>query len=172
MIPKAAPITLQRVVLDTNVCLDLFLFQDPRWQFLHDALKHGDIEAVTSTSCRMEFILVLGYTKMQLSVESQTALLKEFDHLIKRVDSPAEFASSARLPRCKDGDDQKFLELAYVSGADTLITKDKALLKLARKTIRSELFRIFTPEAWLASYVPVEALVKQKPDSSRVMNRG
>ena len=161
MIPKAAPIALQRVVLDTNVCLDLFMFQDRRWQVLHDALKHGNIEAVTSASCRMEFILVLGYTKMQLSVESQTALLKEFDHLIKLVDSPAEVATPPQLPRCKDGDDQKFLELAYVSGADALITKDKALLKLARKTIRSELFRIFTPEAWLASYVPTEALVKQ-----------
>jgi len=172
MIPKAAPIALQRVVLDTNVCLDLFLFQDPRWQVLHDALKHGNIEAVTSVSCRMEFILVLDYTKLQLSVESQTALLKEFDRLIKLVDSPAEFTSATLLPRCKDGDDQKFLELAYVSGADTLITKDKALLKLARKTIRSELFRIFTPEAWLASYAPLEALVKQKPDNSRVKDRG
>lgn len=160
MIPKAVTMAFQRVVLDTNVCLDLFMFQDSRWQVLHDALKHGEIEAVTSASCRMEFILVLGYAKMQLSVESQALLLKEFDQIIKLVDCPTEFATTTPLPRCKDGDDQKFLELAYISRADSLITKDKALLKLARKTIRSELFRIFTPEAWLASYVPVSALMK------------
>ncbi len=130
------------------------MFQDRRWQVLHDALKHGNIEAVTSVSCRMEFILVLGYTKMQLSVESQTALLKEFDHLIKLVDSPAEFAKPTQLPRCKDGDDQRFLELAYVSGADALITKDKALLKLARKTIRSELFRVFNPRSMACFICP------------------
>ena len=160
MIPKAAPMAMQRVVLDTNVCLDLFMFQDTRWQVLHDALKHGEIEAVTSASCRMEFILVLGYTKMQLSLESQATLLKEFDQLITLIDSPADFTTAGLLPRCKDGDDQKFLELAYQSRADTLITKDKALLKLARKTIRSQLFRIFTPEAWLASYVPKQDLSK------------
>jgi len=160
MIPKAAPMAMQRVVLDTNVCLDLFMFQDPRWQVLHDALKQGEIEAVTSASCRMEFILVLSYTKMQLSVESQATLLKEFDQIITLIDSPADFTAAGLLPRCKDGDDQKFLELAYQSRADTLITKDKALLKLARKTIRSQLFRIFTPEAWLASYVPKQDLSK------------
>jgi putative PIN family toxin of toxin-antitoxin system len=156
MIPKARQTTLQRIVIDTNVCLDLFLFRDPRWQALMDGLKRGDIEAVTSASCRMEFTLVLAYEKMQLSTESQAAILQEFDQLIRLVDLPSSTLENSviKLPLCKDRDDQKFLELAYASQADTLITKDKALLKLARKTIRSQLFRIFSPESWLASYVP------------------
>ena len=156
MIPKASQTALQRIVIDTNVCLDLFMFCDPRWQALMDGLRSGEIDAVTSASCRMEFMLVLAYEKMQLSAESQAAALQEFDQLIRLVDLPTEPSASnaIKLPICKDRDDQKFLELAHASQADILITKDKALLKLARKTIRSQLFRIFSPESWLASYVP------------------
>ena len=156
MIPKATQTALQRIVVDTNVCLDLFMFRDQRWQLLVDGLKSGEIEAVTSASCRMEFMLVLAYEKMQLSTESQAAIMQEFDQLIRMVELPTEPSAThvIKLPLCKDRDDQKFLELAYASQADILITKDKALLKLARKTIRSQLFRIFSPESWLASYVP------------------
>jgi predicted nucleic acid-binding protein len=52
--------------------------------------------------------------------------------LIKVV-APAE--SGVRLPVCTDKDDQKFLELARDANATILITKDKALLKLARKRL-------------------------------------
>lgn len=156
MIPKATQPALQRIVIDTNVCLDLFMFRDPRWQALMDGIASGEMEAVTSASCRMEFMLVLAYEKMQLSTESQAAILQEFDQLIHLVELPTTPSAThvIKLPVCKDRDDQKFLELAYASQADALITKDKALLKLARKTIRSQLFRIFSPESWLASYVP------------------
>lgn len=156
MIPKATTAALQRMVLDTNVCLDLFMFNDPRWQRLHHALHSGEVEAFTSTSCRKEFMLVLAYPKMQLNEASQTAILQAFDLVIRQIDLPpnALGTPAITLPLCKDKDDQKFLELAYACQADTLITKDKALLKLAKKTLRSQLFRIFSPDAWLASYEP------------------
>jgi predicted nucleic acid-binding protein len=54
-----------------------------------------------------------------------------------------------RLPVCTDRDDQKFLEIARDADAAILITKDKALLKLAKKTVREGLYRIMTPDAWL-----------------------
>ncbi|HET6587601.1 MAG TPA: hypothetical protein VFG67_07525, partial [Oleiagrimonas sp.] len=47
-----------------------------------------------------------------------------------------------------DPDDQKFLELALESGASALVTKDKALLKLNRKTHKLGLFTILTPSDW------------------------
>ena len=158
MIPKA-PLTSQtfrqRLVLDTNVCLDLFMFRDPRWQALLDAIVSGEAEAVTRADCRKEFELVLAYEKMQLSADAQNEILAEYDRCIALAALPDQDTASALpvLPRCKDGDDQKFLELAAAAGADALITKDKALLKLARKTIRSGLFRIFSPEAWVASFL-------------------
>lgn len=141
MIPK-------RVVLDTNVCLDLFVFRDPRWTMLLDALQSGRLEAVTREDCRTEWRLVLRYPHLKLDDDRRTATMAEFDTLIRCHPIQEQTDEAARLPLCKDKDDQKFLELARDVRADVLITKDKALLKLARKTRRDGLFAIMTPEAW------------------------
>lgn len=142
MIPK-------RVVLDTNVCLDLFVFHDPRWDSLLAALKQGRLEAVTRDDCRMEWQIVLGYPHLPLDGESRTRSAAEFDALITCLASSDPARIAAPLPTCSDADDQKFLELARDANAAVLITKDKALLKLARKTARAGLFAILTPDAWV-----------------------
>ena len=56
----------------------------------------------------------------------------------------ASAAAVAALPRCSDPDDQKFLELARAAQADVLVTKDQALLDLARRKLP---FRIAAPQA-------------------------
>ena len=56
------------------------------------------------------------------------------------------------LPRCQDRDDQKFLELAARAGADLLVSKDKALLKLRGRTRLG--FEIVKPAAASARLVP------------------
>jgi len=68
------------------------------------------------------------------------------------VVAPAE--SGVRLPVCTDKDDQKFLELARDASADILITKDKALLKLARRTAKAGMFQIMLPEKWRPAAPP------------------
>jgi putative PIN family toxin of toxin-antitoxin system len=142
MIPK-------RIVIDTNVCLDLFVFRDPRWANLHEALKAGTVEAVTRMDCRSEWLAVLEYRHLPLDAESRPRAAAEFDALIAVFDCSAVSAhSDIKLPVCRDPDDQKFLELARDSGASMLITKDKALLKLAKRTARAGLFSIMLPEAW------------------------
>jgi putative PIN family toxin of toxin-antitoxin system len=159
MIPKAGSVFRHRVVLDTNVCLDLFMFRDPRWQVLLESLTCGEIEAFTRHDCRREFELVLGYEKMKLSAESQAAILAEFDRLVRSYAGGAEIEAGAMtcgLPVCKDSDDQKFLELALACEADALITKDKALLKLARKTARNGQFNILAPQAWLVWFAELK----------------
>lgn len=55
----------------------------------------------------------------------------------------------ACLPRCADPDDQKFLQLALAAGASWLLSKDKELLKLDRRTRRAGLFAILLPQDWL-----------------------
>ncbi len=142
MIPAPA----KRIVLDTNVCLDLFVFKDARWAPLLAALENGSVEAVTRADCRDEYRIVLHYSHLPLDENSRPDSAARFDALIKVV---APEAKLVRLPVCTDKDDQKFLELARDAGADILITKDKALLKLARKTALAGLFRIMVPEAWL-----------------------
>ena len=138
-----------RIVLDTNVCLDLFVFRDPRWQHLLSAMQQDQVECVTSSSCRMEWTLVLNYKKLALTEIQQQTLLAEFDSLIQIT---PDVEATIKLPVCRDKDDQKFLVLAHVAQADFLITKDKALLKLARKTTRLGLFTIASPETWTSQH--------------------
>jgi putative PIN family toxin of toxin-antitoxin system len=143
MIPK-------RIVIDTNVCLDLFVFHDARWQTLLSALRDGSVEAVTRADCRMEWLVVLEYRHLPLNAESRSAAAAAFDALICCVDPQTlNPRADVRLPVCSDRDDQKFLELARDANAHTLITKDKALLKLAKRTARAGLFNVVSPDRWL-----------------------
>lgn len=142
MIPK-------RVVLDTNVCLDLFVFDDPRWRLLKQALRNRTLQAVTRSDCRREWQIVLGYSHLPVDAVTRPKIEQEFDALITCLDTAPGDATPLRLPLCKDTDDQKFLELARDTNASVLITKDKALLKLNRKTVAAGLFAIITPATWL-----------------------
>ena len=134
------------IVIDTNVCLDLFVFRDPRWAPLLAALESGAIQAVTRADCRDEYLVVLHYPHLPLDEDSRRQAAARFDALITVV---APDSKPIRLPVCTDRDDQKFLEIARDAGAAVLVTKDKALLKLNRRCTRDGLFSIMPPEAWL-----------------------
>ena len=154
MIP-VNPASAQRIVLDTNVCLDLFVFHDPRWAALLAAIESGAVQAVTRADCRDEYNVVLHYRHLPLDEHSRPVSAARFDALITLV---APEPKLVRLPVCSDRDDQKFLEVARDAGAAILITKDKALLKLARKTVQAGMFRIMLPEAWLKLQAAGQAL--------------
>lgn len=168
----------RRLVLDTNVCLDLFVFRDPRWTALLSALRQSQVQAFTRADCRMEWTLVLAYARLGLSTAQQAAALAEFDQLTSlaemgtdvdtKVDTKVDTnigsrdaINTVRLPVCRDTDDQKFIELAATIGADALVTKDKLLLKLARKTRKLALFRILSPEQWTAEWSAAVAALPQ-----------
>jgi len=143
------PVPTNPIVIDTNVCLDLFVFRDPRWADLLAALESGAMKAVTRADCRDEYLAVLRYPHLPLDEAGRQEAAARFDTLLQVV---APDAKHVRLPVCTDRDDQKFLEIARDAGASVLITKDKALLKLGRRTLREGLFRIMVPEAWLKAY--------------------
>ncbi|WP_366773956.1 putative toxin-antitoxin system toxin component, PIN family [uncultured Oxalicibacterium sp.] len=138
-------------MIDTNVCLDLFVFRDPRWSLLLQGLQSGELDAITREDCRKEWQIVLGYSHLKLDTEQRAKIGEEFDALIRCHSLPASSEEALKLPVCKDKDDQKFLEVARDHQAAVLITKDKALLKLAKRTRREGLFAILTPETWTAS---------------------
>lgn len=146
-----------RLVLDTNVLLDLFVFHDPRWAALLLALQQGKAQAVTRADCRDEWHHVLRYPHLPLSEETRPAAEAQFDALISMVTAAA---GSTPLPACSDRDDQKFLELARDAQASMLVTKDKALLKLARRTAKAGMFRILTPEAWVREHEAAQEAAK------------
>ena len=142
-----------RIVIDTNVCLDLFVFRDPRWLALHAALRDGSVEAVTRADCRTEWLIVTEYRHLPLDTSARQNSRVEFDALIRCLPEASYAQPPVKLPICRDPDDQKFLELARDASAAVLLTKDKALLKLARWTRRAGMFAILPPESW----TPVDA---------------
>jgi putative PIN family toxin of toxin-antitoxin system len=135
-----------RVVLDTNVCLDLFVFGDPRVATLRAALESGDVVAVTDTECREEWLRVLEYSQLRLDEAARAAAITAFDAQVRLL--PKSVVLDGVLPRCADPDDQKFLQLAHACGARWLLSRDDALLVLARRTRRDGLFEILVPDAW------------------------
>lgn len=138
------------LVLDTNVCLDLFLFADSAVAGLHEQLRHGTFRAYYSDETREEWRRVLGYAVWKLDENRQQRLLDEFDGLLGRLDVQDSLTSGVALPTCRDSDDQKFLQLAAALPACVLLSKDRDLLKLARSCRRKLGFAILTPNAWAA----------------------
>lgn len=139
--------SVPRIVLDTNVCLDLLVFRDPACMPLHDALQRGAVRAMTRPDCREEWRRVLHYPGLPVDAAARPRLIAAFDALSHMA--PARQALAAvPLPRCADPDDQKFLELALDTGARWLLSKDRELLKLANRTWRVCRFAILKPQAW------------------------
>lgn len=138
-----------RIVLDSNVCLDLFAFRDPAVAPLLQALRAGTVAAVTDAACREEWQRILDYPKLGLDASTRSACLREYDELLRPFARDAD-AREAKLPRCADPDDQKFLQLAHAAGARWLLSRDHALVVLGRRTARAGWFEIMTPRTWVA----------------------
>jgi len=139
---------IARYVLDTNVCLDLFVFDDPQCASLLAAAHAGEIALVTREDCRTEWQAVLAYPQLKLSQQQRTRAADAFDRWMHCVPSANLHADAPVLPRCRDRDDQKFVELAYQAGAVALLTRDDELLRLARRAKRDFQFAILPPALW------------------------
>ena len=144
-----------RVVLDTNAWLDLLHYRDPRGQALADALAAGEVVAITDGECHAEWQRVLGYRQLKLDADAKAALDAAHDalahHWIGASPTPDD---GAALPRCDDPDDQKFIELAAHCRAKWLVSRDRAVLALGKRTAQAGLFWILTPEQWGVAHAP------------------
>lgn len=131
-----------RLVLDTNIWLDWLVFADPVVIPIRDAVAGARAAVYIDERCEAELERVLAYDLGKHSVDAaaQAACLAACRRVALRVQ--AREAPQAELPQCRDPDDQKFLEAALAARADFLVTKDLALLELARRVSQ---FRILTP---------------------------
>lgn len=141
-------LSVPRIVLDTNVCLDLLLFRDPSCDALMAALRVGAVQAASREDCRDEWQRVLHYPQLPIEASMRPRLCEEYDELLPCLPSSAWLRDDLVLPLCGDPDDQKFLELAHAARASWLLSKDKELLKLDRRTQAAGLFAILLPPAW------------------------
>ncbi len=133
------------IVLDTNVLLDLLLFDDPRAQPLRAALQAGRLQAVATAPMLDELADVLQRPFVAGWPTPAAEVLVRARDLCRMVEPVTETAP--RAPVCSDPDDQKFIDLAWGLPAVWLISRDRAVLKLARPA-RLRGLRIGTPEDW------------------------
>ena len=121
------------IVLDTNIVLDAFLFNDPGAQPLKRALTSRQIRWLATPPMRDELARVLAYPKIMVQLLRHeltvAAVLLQFDGLVQ----PVAVAARASV-RCRDPDDQKFIDLA-VAHQSTLLSKDAAVLCLAKRLL-------------------------------------
>lgn len=125
--------TSDSVVLDTNIVLDAFIFNDPAAQPLRDGLQSGALQWIATQPMRDELARVLAYPKIvkrlayyQLDAAS---VLAQFDTLARIVDVAPKASAT-----CKDADDQKFIDLA-VAHHSLLLSKDNAVLCMTKRLL-------------------------------------
>jgi putative PIN family toxin of toxin-antitoxin system len=139
--------TPPRVVLDTNVVVSALVFRAGALAWLREAWRAGALVPLVSRATVDELLRVLSYPKFRLSqshIEELLALYLPFAQVV------LEAASQTAVPECRDADDQKFLDLAYLSEADHLITGDRALLDMAAVVT----VPIITPAEFMARFAP------------------
>jgi putative PIN family toxin of toxin-antitoxin system len=140
------PLTLAPplVVLDTNVALDWLLFQEPAVSALATAVAARRMVWVATDAMRSELAHVLARGLAAVRRADAAAVLAAWDtHVVLRPTAPPH-----RLT-CTDPDDQKFIDLAISTRARWLISRDRAVLKLARRAAPLGL-TIVRPAAWRA----------------------
>jgi uncharacterized protein len=140
-----------RLVLDTNVWLDWLVFGDPCVAPIREAHASGRVEIWICERGEAELERVLAYERGRrtLAAEARDACLAQCRSLALRIETRAAETECAKLPVCRDPDDQKFLEAALAAGARFLVTRDRALLALAKAGAKTRApFRIVTPETF------------------------
>lgn len=120
-------------VFDTNVLLDLFVFNDFRAIHLKAALLSRQIDALASPKTLAEFADVISRPLFSLETDAQEKILVEW-RLLARVLEDQNLLSAPW--QCQDADDQVFLDLAFTVKPCTLISKDNAVLKLANRAVK------------------------------------
>jgi predicted nucleic acid-binding protein len=134
------------LVLDTNVALDWLLFDDPSAAPLAAVIVQRQVRWVATLAMRNEFAEVLRRGLAARCNANPATLLAAWDAHAQILAEPARPPASVAL-HCSDPDDQKFLDLAHAAGAAWLLSRDRAVLRLARRAARFGI-GICVPERW------------------------
>ena len=146
--PAPAASTAREIVIDTNVVLDWLAFGHPLGPALGGALGVGRWRWIATRAMRDELAHVIVRPALARWSIDADRLWDVWDARATEHEPPALLGVHERLT-CTDPDDQKFIDLAVARRADTLLTRDRAVLKLASRARRLGVL-IATPEAWLA----------------------
>jgi uncharacterized protein len=135
-------IQARQAVLDTNVALDCFVFGNAGCRPLLAALETGVLRPIATAWMRAELAHVLGRGLGERWPLDAAAVLARWDRHVRLLPD----APPCRLI-CTDADDQPFIDLAVAQRTPWLLTRDRALLKLARRAIQHGV-AVVSPERW------------------------
>lgn len=141
-------VTAPRAVLDTNTVLDMLLFEDAAALPLVHAIESAALRWVGTARMREEVAGVLRRPRMGRWAPPERAdrVLVFLDRWMQCFPAPL----GPQAPRCRDTADQVFIDLAWSLSTEWLLTRDKALLKLARPSLARGI-QVRTPAAWVAA---------------------
>ena len=147
--PPVAEAISPIVVLDTNVVLDWLVFRNPACAALGDALDAATLRWCASAAMREELAHVLGRGAAQAWKPDFAALWTRWQRDCVELPAPTFLAPAMRL-RCTDTDDQMFIDFSLAHSASLLLSRDRAVLTLARRA-RPFGLTITTPSDWAAA---------------------
>jgi putative PIN family toxin of toxin-antitoxin system len=122
------------VVLDTNIVLDLWVFDNPSSQPLRAQVEQRQVRWLATAHMRCELERVLGYPhiarRLLVGERAANTILAHFDTYAQlQPDAP-------KAPyTCKDPDDQCFIDLAVQHQA-RLWSKDAHVLRMKNRLAR------------------------------------
>ena len=138
---------MQPVVIDTNIVLDLLVFEEPAILPLREALQQGRLQWLATPRMREELARVLHYPQIARRAACHG---RENEAVLAAMDSQVQSVEPA--PRCevicKDADDQCFIDLALQHQA-LLLSKDGYVLRLRKRLAKQgvTVARVL-PEHW------------------------
>jgi predicted nucleic acid-binding protein len=136
-------------VLDTQVVLDWLVFREPAVQPLASRLEAGAVRWLLAPTLADELMQVLERPFLARWMSDLSGVRAAVARWAHRVDDPPPVGRPDIHPRCRDVDDQKFIDVGLHHRAAWLVTRDRALLALARTT-RSRGLWVVTPAQWVA----------------------
>jgi predicted nucleic acid-binding protein len=136
------------VILDSQVFFDWAVFRNAAIDPLRLAIETGAVCWLGTPAMlnEVKHVLARGVFRSRNVDESGIALL--WQRWVFEVE-PA--AAAPRGLRCRDTDDQMFIDLATAHGPCWLVSRDKAVLSLRRPLTRWGV-QVLTPEAWALSW--------------------
>ncbi len=118
---------IKTLILDTNIVLDLLVFQDSRANWIRDGIARGQFELIYSSEMLVELTDVIARPQFAQSAYDQSTVLSSWTQMAIHKPTPPRCSF-----RCDDPDDQAFIDLAYHYRPSQLLSKDRKVLQMQR----------------------------------------
>jgi putative PIN family toxin of toxin-antitoxin system len=123
----------QTVVLDTNIVLDVFVFNDTVAEPVRHGFAKQDLDWLATQAMRDELARVLAYPKIAVRLAFYKLTAKD---VLAKFDQHARLVAAAPKASltCKDAEDQQFIDLAIQHRA-LLLSKDKHVISMKKRLL-------------------------------------